>query len=160
MRGMRSRCLLAASALTVGGVSFLAQMPSASADSLTNDTFLTTIQFADTTVGQCLTVIYAAHGTPSGKQVLAVDADTSGVQGTGDFVTTTDADCVVSALSVNATYIDPDGVRRTSGGQAFAGNAVNLVVDGVPGSATLLTSVKFTVSYLGPNSHTTVTSPK
>ncbi len=107
-----------------------------------------------------MTVIYAAHGTPSGKQVLHVGANTIGMQGTDDLVTTTDADCAVSALTVDAQYVDPDGVHRTSGAGTTVGNSLSLVVDGVPGSATLLTSVKFAVSYLGPNSHTTVTSPK
>lgn len=92
--------------------------------------------------------------------MLEVDAVTSGVQGTDNFVTTSDADCVVALIGVSATYTDNDGVRRTSGAGTNAGNGVNLVVDGVPGSATLLASVKFAASYLGPNSNTTVTSPK
>jgi hypothetical protein len=122
--------------------------------------FATTITFADSTQGQCLTTIYAAHATTQGRLSLEVDLVTSGMQGAGDFVTTTDADCVVSKLLENVQYVDSDGVTRNSGAESLSGNEVSGLFDGVPGAATIDAQVKFTVSYSGPGEYRTTTSPK
>ncbi len=98
---------------------------------LTRDSFVTPITFEDGTQGQCLTEVYAAHGMPSGNpQYLEADLTTTGMQGTGDFVTTTDFDCRVSELTVDATYNDQEGVRREVSASALAGNYVHGMFDG------------------------------